>query len=132
MKTKILSIPEFSRYLNVDRLKSDDLHIVDFEKYNDIRLKSEPVIIDFYLLAIKPPMEVKFTSYQLLEGQSESSYMYVDCPQNTLEWEIAPPFSGLCIMVNAKYLEKYAKDYSFVHYNNHEALFLTKEEETIL
>lgn len=132
MKTKILSISDFSRYLNVDGLKNDDLHIVDFEKYNDIRLKSEPVTIDFYLLAIKPPMEVKFASYQLLEDQSDSSYMYVDCPQNTLEWEISPPFSGICIMISAQHLEKYAKDYSFVHYNNHEALFLTKEEETIL
>ncbi|HCN48163.1 MAG TPA: AraC family transcriptional regulator [Chryseobacterium sp.] len=132
MSTKILSIPGFCNYLNVGGPKSDDLHIVDFETEKDIRLKSEPVTIDFYLLAIKPPMEVKFKSYQLVEDQSDSSYMYVDCPQNTLEWEIAPPFSGLCIMVNAKYLEKYAKDYSFVHYNNHEALFLTKEEETIL
>lgn len=132
MKTKILSIPEFSRYLNVDGLKSDELHIVDFQDKKDIRLKSDPVTIDFYLLAIKPPMEVKFVSYPLLEDQSDSSYMYADCPQNTLEWEIAPPFSGLCIMINAKYLERYAKDYSFVHYNNHEALFLTKDEETIL
>lgn len=132
MSIKILNIPEFCNYLNVDNLKSDDLHIVDFETQNDIRLKSEPVTIDFYLLAIKPPIEVNFTSRQLLEDQSDSSYLYADCPQNTLEWEIAPPFSGLCIMINAKYLEKYAKDYSFVHYNNHEALFLTKEEESIL
>lgn len=132
MSIKILNIPEFCNYLNVDNLKSDDLHIVDFETKNDIRLKSEPVTIDFYLLAIKPPMEVNFTAHQLLEDQSDSSYLYADCPQNTLEWEIAPPFSGLCIMINAKYLEKYAKDYSFVHYNNHEALFLTKEEENIL
>ncbi|MEJ5102363.1 helix-turn-helix domain-containing protein [Chryseobacterium sp. MYb328] len=132
MSMKILNIPEFCRYLNVGPLKSDDLHIVDFEAENDIRLKSEPVTIDFYLLAIKPSMEVKFTSYQLLEDQSDSSYMYVDCPQNTLEWEITAPFSGLCIMVGTKYLEKYAKDYSFVHYNNHEALFLTKEEENIV
>ncbi|PKF73622.1 AraC family transcriptional regulator [Chryseobacterium sp. PMSZPI] len=132
MNTKILSIPEFSRYLNVDGLKSDDLHIVDFQEHQDLRLKSEPVTIDFYLLAIKPPMDQKLVPYSLLEDQSDSSYLYADCPQNTLEWEIAPPFSGLCIMMNAKYLEKYAKDYSFVHYNNHEALFLTKEEEMIL
>ncbi|NIF07112.1 AraC family transcriptional regulator [Chryseobacterium sp. Tr-659] len=133
MTTKILSIPEFSRYLNIgDELKSDDLHIFDFHGKEDIRLKSEPVTIDFYLLAIKPPMDHKLVPYQLLEDQSDSSYMYADCPQNTLEWEIAPPLSGITIMVSARYLEKYAKDYSFVHYNNHEALFLTKDEETIL
>lgn len=132
MKSKILDIPEFCRYLNVNGLKNGDLHIVDFEGKDDIRLKSAAVTIDFYLLAIKPPMDSKLTPYELLEDQSDSSYMYVDCPQNTLDWEIKPPLSGYCIMVSAKYLDKYAKDYNFVHYNNHEALFLTKEEETIL
>lgn len=43
-----------------------------------------------------------------------------------------PPLAGYTIMVSAKYLDKYAKDYNFVYYNNHEALFLTKEEEAIL
>lgn len=132
MSTKILNIPEFCSYLNVGHLKNEDLHIVDFETQNDIRLKSQRVTIDFYLLAIKPPMDNKLISYNLLEDQSDSSYLYADCPQNSLEWEIIPPLSGLTIMVNAKHLEKYAKDYNFVHYNNHEALFLSKEEEQIL
>ena len=132
MKTRILNIPEFSRYLNVGNVKSDDLHVVNFEDKKDIRLQSDPVTIDFYLLAIKPPIDGKLIAEPLLEDQSDSSYMYVDCPQNTLEWEIASPLSGYTIMVSARYLEKYAKDYNFVHYNNHEALFLTKDEENIL
>ncbi|HCD9236071.1 TPA: AraC family transcriptional regulator [Elizabethkingia anophelis] len=132
MKNKILDIPAFCRYLNVGGLKSSDLHIIDFKGKEDIRLQSVPVTIDFYLLAIKPPMDIKLKAYELLEDQSESSYMYVDCPQNTLSWEIEPPLSGYAILVSAKYLDKYAKDYNFMHYNNHEALFLTKEEETIL
>lgn len=71
-------------------------------------------------------------TYELLKDQSDSSYMYVDCPQNTLNWEIESLAAGYAIMVSAKYLDKYTKDYNFVHYNNHEALFLTKEEENIL
>lgn len=132
MKTRILNIPEFSDYLKVGPVKSDELHVVNFDEKHNIRLQSDPVTIDFYLLAIKPPIDDQLIKQQLLEDQSDSSYMYVDCPQNTLEWEIASPLSGFTIMVSARYLEKYAKDYNFVHYNNHEALFLTKEEETIL
>ncbi len=132
MKTKILDIPEFSRYLNIGGLKSSDLHIVDFEGKENVRLVSEPVTIDFYMLAIKPPMDSKLAPFTLLEDQTDTSYMYVDCPQNSLGWEILPPLSGYAIMVSAKYLDKYAKDYNFVHYNNHEALFLTREEEIIL
>lgn len=132
MKNKILDIPEFCKHLNVGELKNNDLHIINFENREDVRLKSDPVIIDFYLLAIKPPINNKMFTYELLEDQSDSSYLYVDCPQNTLGWEIEPPLSGFAIMVSAKYLDKYAKEYNFVHYNNHEALFLTKEEEVIL
>lgn len=132
MKTKILDIPEFSRYLNINELKSSDLHIVDFEGKENVRLVSEPVIIDFYLLAIKPPIDAKIAPFALLEDQTDTSYMYVDCPQNTLSWEILPPISGYAIMVSAKYLDKYAKDYNFVHYNNHEALFLTRDEELVI
>ncbi|MFT3701225.1 MAG: helix-turn-helix domain-containing protein [Agriterribacter sp.] len=132
MKTKILNISEFARYLNVDGLKSDDMHIVNFEGKKDVRLKSDPVAIDFYMLAIKPPINDKLNTSIVLDDQSHSSYMYVDCPQNTLSWEIAPPLSGYSIMISAKYLDKYARDYNFVHYNNHEALFLTIEEEEIV
>lgn len=86
MKSKILDIFEFSRYLNIDGLKSNDLHIVNFEGKENVRLVSEPVTIDFYLLAIKPPMDVKLTHFPLLDDQADSSYLYVDCPQNSLEW----------------------------------------------
>ena len=132
MKAKILDIPEFSRYLNINGLKSNDLHIVNFEEKENVRLVSEPVTIDFYLLAIKPPMDAGLAPFPLLDDQTDSSYMYVDCPHNSLEWEIAPPLAGYAIMISAKYLDRYAKDYSFAHYNNHEALFLTKDEEAIL
>ena len=132
MSTKILDIPQFSRYLNIDGLKSNELHIVNFEGKENVRLALEPVTIDFYLLAIKPPMDPKFAPFQLMEDQTDTSYVFVDCPQNSLEWEITLPVSGITIMVSAKYLDKYARDYNFVHYNNHEALFLAKEEETIL
>ena len=133
MKAKILNIQEFSNYINIDGLKSEDLHIVNFEGKENVRAKSEPVNIDFYLLAIKPHLnDATKTNSPLMENISDSAYMYVDCPQNTLEWDITPPMAGYAIMVSSKYLDKYAKDYSFAHYNNHEALFLTKDEETIL
>ena len=125
MKAKILNIQEFSNYINIDGLKSEDLHIVNFEGKENVRAKSEPVNIDFYLLAIKPHLnDATKTNSPLMENISDSAYMYVDCPQNTLEWDITPPMAGYAIMVSSKYLDKYAKDYSFAHYNNHEALFL--------
>jgi len=61
-----------------------------------------------------------------------NSFLYVDCPQNTMAWDVNEPTSGYVIMVDAKLIQRVAKDYNFVHYNNHEALYLTKEEEVLL
>lgn len=129
--SKIFNIPAFLKYLNIEGLKNDDLHISDFENHKDVLLKSGPIVIDFYSLAIKPPIDKRIVNPHPTNEPS-SSYMYLDCPHNTLEWEISPPVSGFSILVSAKYIHKQAKDYNFVHYNNHEALFLTHEEESIL
>ncbi|WP_114821552.1 helix-turn-helix domain-containing protein [Chryseobacterium sp. KLBC 52] len=131
MANKIFNIKEFASYLNVAQPKNDDLLIINFENEQNIRLKSDSVTIDFYLLAIKPPLEKNFKKTDFLEDQAKS-FMYVDCPQNNLEWDINIPKSGYNILVSARYINKLAKEYNFPHYNNHEALFLTKEEEEIL
>ncbi|WP_104384178.1 AraC family transcriptional regulator [Sphingobacterium sp. HMA12] len=131
MANKILNIREFAAYINFRVPKNEDLLIVSFEEENAIRLKSGQVTIDFYLLAIKPPLEKKLKTIDFIEDQAKS-FMYVDCPQNSLDWDIHAPTAGYNILVSAKYVNKLAKDYNFVHYNNHEALFLTKEEETLL
>lgn len=64
--------------------------------------------------------------------KSQNSFLFLDCPHNTLAWEIKPPIEGYGILVSAKHLNKYAKDYNFMHYNQHEALFLAKDEKNIL
>lgn len=131
MVNKIFNIREFASYLNVTKPKNDNLLIVNYENEDNIRLQSSSITIDFYLLAIKPPLEKNFKETQFLEDQAKS-FMYVDCPQNNLDWDINAPDAGYNILVSAKYVNKLAKDYNFVHYNNHEALFLTKDEEAIL
>lgn len=129
--SKIYSIPAFLKYLNVEGLKNEDLHITDFSNHKNVLLKSSPIVIDFYSLAIKPPIDKSIVPPNP-SIESAQSYMYLDCPHNLLEWDLTPPVSGYGILVNAKYIHKHIKDYNFVHYNNHEALFLTKDEETIL
>ncbi|NSL85261.1 AraC family transcriptional regulator [Chitinophaga sp. Mgbs1] len=131
MVNKIFNIREFAAYLNVTKPKNDNLLIVNYENEDNIRLQSNSITIDFYLLAIKPPLEKNFKETQFLEDQPKS-FMYVDCPQNNLNWDINAPDAGYNILVSAKYINRLAKNYNFVHYNNHEALFLTKDEETIL
>ena len=131
MVRKIFNIQEFVDYARFSPIKNENLHIVNFANEKDILRKSQKINIDFYLLAIKPPLEKKQIIEQKFEDQA-NSFLYVDCPQNTMAWDVNQPNFGYVIMVDAKLIQRTAKDYNFVHYNNHEALYLTKDEEILL
>ncbi|WP_407481147.1 hypothetical protein [Elizabethkingia meningoseptica] len=53
MMSQKYSIPEFIKYINLNSLKIDKVHIIHYDKGNDALLKSATVSIDFYVLAIK-------------------------------------------------------------------------------
>ncbi|MBD1434603.1 AraC family transcriptional regulator [Sphingobacterium sp. DN00404] len=131
MVKKIFNIPDFVKYVQFSHLKNEHLHIVNFANEKDFLRKSQKINIDFYLLAIKPPMEKNQIVDQKFEDQA-NSFLYVDCPQNTMAWDVNEPDSGYVILVDAKLIQRVAKAYNFVHYNNHEALYLTKDEEVLL
>lgn len=131
MAKKIFNIQKFTEYARFSPVKNESLHIVNFENEKNILRKSQQINIDFYLLAIKPPLEKGRIIEQKFEDQA-NSFLYADCPQNTMAWDVNRPGSGYAIMADAKLVRRIAKDYNFVHYNNHEALYLTKEEEILL
>lgn len=132
MLKKIFNIQEFVDYAKFSPVKNEDLHIVNFASEKNILRKSQKINIDFYLLAIKPPVQKGFIIEQKFEDQADSSFLYVDCPQNTLAWDVNEANTGYVIMIDSRLIHRAAKDYNFVHYNNHEALYLTKDEEVLL
>jgi len=103
------------------------IQIVYYDEHPDILLKSPPVEIDFYLLALKDKIEVQSP----IETMSDS-YLYLDKPGNLMEWDLKSLFSGYAIFINEKLLSKTLKDISFANYKRHEALFLTYDEKDIL
>ncbi|MBN9379122.1 MAG: AraC family transcriptional regulator [Chitinophagaceae bacterium] len=115
------------KYLNIRGSKSDIIHVTNYDEQKDLLLSSGPVSIDFYFLAVKTNVNIKRSNEEISD-----SYLYFDGPGNVIEWDVAPPVSGYSIAVSADLLYKFAKDYNFVNYNNHEALFLTKEEEVTI
>lgn len=131
MVKKIFNIKDFVDYVRFSPVKNENLHIIDFENEKQMLCKSQKISIDFYLLSIKPPLEKNWVLEQKFEDQA-NSFLYVDCPQNTIAWDINEPDSGYVIMAEARLVKRFAKNYNFVHYNNHEALYLTKTEEALL
>ena len=86
MIRKIFNIQEFVNYAKFSPIKNENLHIVNFENEKDILRKSQKINIDFYLMAIKPPLEKNQIIEQNFEDQA-NSFLYMDCPQNTMDWE---------------------------------------------
>ncbi|WP_313265497.1 helix-turn-helix domain-containing protein [Sphingobacterium sp.] len=125
--SKKYNIPTFLKYINVKGTSSDSIQVVHYDEHKDILLKSEPVELDFYLIAIKSNIDVQ----PPIEEMS-ASYLFLDRPGNLLEWDLAGSFLGYGIFISEKLLKKYAKDYTFTGYNRHEALYLTERESRIL
>lgn len=133
MVKKVFSIPHFAKYLNCSGVKDDDIHIVNYANEEETLLKSDAVNIDFYMLTIKPILHKNIIKQELWDDQS-SYYIYIDSPQNSIEWDNnEPAATGYTIMFSSSYLNKVAKEYSFLHYKSFdEALLLTKEEADLV
>lgn len=128
---KIYNIPDFLAYLNLEKPQNKHIHFTKYEADNRILPQSEPIKIDFYLLAIKNGYDKK-KDFGQTQYDMADSFIYFDQPQNFLSWNIENPFTGYHILLDATLFKRFAKDYSFLHYKNHEGLFLTKDEETQL
>ncbi|WP_282631016.1 helix-turn-helix domain-containing protein [Empedobacter sedimenti] len=124
---KTFNIPSFLKYLNIDASDNNQIQVIHYDEHPNLLLESDPVQLDFYLMALKDNIDVA----PPIEEMS-SAYMFLDKPGNILEWQLDKPFSGYAIFINSKLLDKFAKDYSFSGYTRHEALYLTERENKIL
>lgn len=127
MKKKY-DIKDFLDYTHISGFKNNHIHLVEYQKQKDMRKKSAPIELDFYLLAIKLNFDKDKNFGQTAFDQADS-FVYLDQPGDFLQWDVDQQISGYQILIDAGLFRKIAKAYSFTYYNNHEALFITKEEE---
>lgn len=128
---KTYNIPEFLTYLNIKGGKSNSVAIIKYDENQKMRLKSDLVSIDFYMLAIKAGIEGEI-DYGQTDFDESSSFLYMDQPKSELQSNVAKPFSGYNFLIDSRLFNKYALGTNFPNYDNHEALFLTTDEEILL
>ncbi|WP_313533411.1 helix-turn-helix domain-containing protein [Sphingobacterium athyrii] len=128
---KKYNIKEFLEYTNISGFKNGHIHLVEYSSQKNIRRKSAPIELDFYLLAIKQNFDKTQDYGQTIFDRSDA-FVYLDQPGDLLQWDIAHQISGYQILIDTGLFGKIAKEYSFTYYGNHEALFITKEEEKII
>ncbi|GEM68015.1 hypothetical protein SMI01S_16210 [Sphingobacterium mizutaii NBRC 14946 = DSM 11724] len=87
--------------------------------------------LDFYLLAIKLDYD-KDKNFGQTTFVHTDAFVYLDQPGDFLQRDIQHQMPGYHILIDAGLFRKIAKKYSFTYYNNHEGLFITKEEQQII
>jgi len=125
-KEKPFDIPAFLDYIRIEGTKDKQLHVAEYDTNSTLLLESTPIGIDFYLLAIKTNPDI-----QPPEGMSDA-YAYFDSPDKILKWNYSSALAGYNILISSELLGKQAKAYNFMHYNNHEALYLMPDEKDTL
>ncbi len=104
---------------------------MEYHKQKDMRKKSASIELDFYFLAIKLGFDKDKNFGQTIFDQADA-FVYLNQPGDFLQWNIEHQVSGYHILIDTGLFRKIAKEYSFTYYNNHEALFITREEEKII
>ncbi|MEH0157284.1 helix-turn-helix domain-containing protein [Limibacter armeniacum] len=108
------------------------IHISKYDAHPDLRLYSEPVLIDFYFLALKMDFETEENFGKTEYDDGRNSFAYFDKPKTLTGWNVKRPWKGFHILIHKSLFKDYAKNYNFSGYDRHEALFLNQEEETLL
>lgn len=119
----------FNKYIGLKEPLNED---IDVGKYPDnTLLKSKGIYIDFYRVSFK-------TNYINPELQNYSpenlkaiTAVFFNNPGTIYQWDLDDKFEGYYLHVSKKLIEKHRYLFqSYLEYGYHEALFLTKEEET--
>lgn len=87
--TTFTEFKTFNQYIGAK--KSLDNYI-DMGYYDPLkmRLKSEPVMIDFYIV----PFKINFTDKTAVDAQPKTA-MLLNSPAIPFEWDVEPDFSGM-------------------------------------
>ncbi len=55
---KSYNIPSFLKYININGKNDDGVQVIHYDEHKNILLKSPPVQLEFYLIAIKNNIDV--------------------------------------------------------------------------
>lgn len=98
---------------------------IDLGRYEDseIRLKSEPVGIDFYRISYKK-------DYVEDDTASNRSAIFLYSPKQPLEWDLEEQLEGYYLQLSKELINEHRYLFqNHMEYGQHEPLFLTQEEE---
>lgn len=116
---------EHNDYVGLPNPKNKDIDLGVYEE-SEIRLSSEPVMLDFYRISFKR----NFVTDAEREDGSQPAAIFFYSPKHPLEWDLEEQLEGYYIQLSKQLISRHRYLFqNYMEYGSHEPLILTKEEE---
>ena len=113
----------YNEYLGVAIPMDNDIDVGYYDP-TTMRLKSEPIRVDFYRVSFKINFIDKTTP-----NAKPITAVFFNSPEMVGSWDIEPTFSGMYLQLSKKIIEENRFLFkNYLDYGQHEALFLTESE----
>ncbi|BDW93684.1 AraC family transcriptional regulator [Flagellimonas marinaquae] len=126
--THFKSLKEFNHYVGYTAPKKELIDVVKYDEFENLRLKSEPITTDWYMMAFKRNV-TGLHCFGSTEFDRDAAFLYFVKPNQVFEWDATEPWKGYHMLISPVLLQEYNIDFSFFQYEIGEALFLTEDEQ---
>lgn len=119
----------FNDYVGLPKPLDSDIDIGYYDVSN-MRLKSEPVSVDFYRISIKSNFIDK-SAFDFDPNNPQSiTAVFFNSPGHPNGWDVEPTYNGMYVQLSKKMIEENRYLFkNYLDYGEHEALYLTEKEE---
>jgi AraC family transcriptional regulator, transcriptional activator of pobA len=119
----------FNKYIGLPQPLDSDIDIGYYDVPN-IRLKSEPVAVDFYRISIKSNFIDKSASDFDPSNPQPITAVFFNNPERPNAWDVEPTYNGMYLQISRKLIEENRFLFkNYLDYGEHEALHLAEKEE---
>lgn len=122
---KFNDFASFNEYFGLPKPLDSDIDVGYYDPPN-MRMKSDPVLVDFYRISIK----INFI-YESAPNEPPITAVFFNSPELATGWESAPlpTYSGMYLQLSKKIIEENRFLFkNYMDYGQHEALYLTDDE----
>ena len=119
----------FNEYIGLPTPLDNDIDIGYYDVAN-MRLKSDPVSVDFYRISIKSNFVDKSAHDFDIKNPKPITAVFFNSPERANGWDVEPTYNGMYLQFSKKLIEENRFLFkNYLYYGEHEALQLTEKEE---
>lgn len=119
----------FNQYIGLPTPLDRDIDIGYYDAPK-MRLKSEPVSVDFYRISIKSNFIDKSAPDFDIKNPKPITAVFFNSPERANGWDVEPTYNGMYLQFSKKLIDENRFLFkNYLDYGEHEALHLTEKEE---